>query len=75
MDFTHTKIDRRGIELLADVAKHAGLESKIERMFAGDIINSTENRPAWHVQLRNQIEDEINKPVFEVKRQIKAFSD
>jgi glucose-6-phosphate isomerase len=44
-------------------------------MFAGEIINQTENRPAWHVQLRKPVEDESNKPVFDVKRQIKAFSD
>jgi glucose-6-phosphate isomerase len=33
-------------------------------MFAGKIINNTENRPAWHVQLRKPVEDESSKPVF-----------
>ncbi len=75
VDFTHTKIDRRGIELLVDVAKQADLESKIERMFSGEIINNTENRPAWHVLLRRPVEDENSKPVFVVKNQIKAFAD
>ena len=49
VDFTHTKIDKRGIELLLDVAKEADLAVKIDQMFQGAIINTTENRPAWHV--------------------------
>jgi len=75
VDFTHTKIDKKGIELLYDVAKNAGLIQKIEDMFSGVKINNTEKRPVWHIQLRRTEEDEITKHVFEVKSQIKAYSD
>ena len=67
VDFSHTKIDKRGIELLLDVAKQANVLEKIEAMFRGDKINNTENRPVWHVQLRTPIEDENSKPVFKVR--------
>ena len=67
VDFTHTKIDKRGIELLLEVAKQANLYSKIDQMFEGANINNTEKRPAWHIQLRRPVEDENSKPVFKVK--------
>lgn len=52
VDFSHTKIDKRGIELLFDVAKEADLPLKRDEMFMGKHINKTENRAAWHVLLR-----------------------
>lgn len=49
VDFTHTKIDKKGIELLLDVANNAKVFDKIDQMFSGEKINNTEKRPVWHV--------------------------
>ena len=43
-DFTHTKIDKRGLELLFKVASDVELEAKVKKMFSGEVINTTEKR-------------------------------
>ena len=44
MDFTHTKIDSKGLDLLLEVAKEQRLSEKISAMLSGDVINTTEKR-------------------------------
>jgi glucose-6-phosphate isomerase len=44
------------IELLYKLAKKSNVESKIQAMFRGDIINLTEKRPALHTALRTPID-------------------
>jgi glucose-6-phosphate isomerase len=44
------------IELLYKLAKKSNIESKIQAMFRGDIVNLTEKRPALHTALRTPID-------------------
>jgi glucose-6-phosphate isomerase len=48
------------LNLLLDLARTADLEGWRERMFAGEHINSTEDRAVLHVALRNR----SNRPVY-----------
>ena len=52
MDSTHIKIDATGLEMLERIAHQSGIQHKIQAMFAGDKINTTENRAVLHVALR-----------------------
>jgi len=59
-DYSKNRITEQTIPLLADLARHTNLSNKIEAMFNGEIINTTEHRAVLHTALRNR----SNKPVF-----------
>jgi len=59
-DYSKNRINAETIKLLTDLAKQAGLPSQIERMFAGEKINFTEQRAALHTALRNR----SGRPVY-----------
>jgi glucose-6-phosphate isomerase len=52
LDYSKNLVSDETLGLLLDLAREAGLESRIEAMFRGDVINPTEQRPALHVALR-----------------------
>ncbi|MFZ5540463.1 MAG: glucose-6-phosphate isomerase [Pseudomonadota bacterium] len=49
--------------LLTELARTCEVERWRERLFAGEPINTTENRPAWHTALRNRGQTPISKTV------------
>jgi len=51
-DFSKQKVTRETLGLLLDVARESGVAPAISRLFAGESINNTENRPALHMALR-----------------------
>ncbi len=53
-DYSKNRITDETITLLINLANQAGLGSKIEEMFRGEKINTTENRAVLHVALRNR---------------------
>ena len=54
VDYSKNRINERTIQLLTDLANEAGLKDAIDKMFSGDCINETENRPVLHTALRNR---------------------
>ncbi|RMG59171.1 MAG: glucose-6-phosphate isomerase, partial [Gammaproteobacteria bacterium] len=52
-DYSKNRITDRTLTLLLDLARQADVEGWRERMFAGEPINHTEQRPVLHVALRN----------------------
>ncbi len=61
VDYSKNRITPETLRLLIELAQGCGLAGAIERMFAGDRINETENRAVLHVALRNR----TNTPVME----------
>ena len=59
LDYSKNLITGRTMELLLDLARACDLENERERMFSGERINHTENRPVLHVALRNLSGDPI----------------
>ncbi|MFH1136527.1 MAG: glucose-6-phosphate isomerase [Pseudomonadota bacterium] len=53
-DFSKNRVTEKTMALLLALARDRGLEDRIRAMFAGERINSTENRPVLHTALRNQ---------------------
>ncbi len=54
LDYSRNRITGLTMSLLCDLARAAGLETEIQRMFGGEKVNFTEDRPALHVALRNR---------------------
>ena len=53
-DFSKNRITQQTLPLLIDLANQAALTDKIEAMFNGLTINTTENRAVLHTALRNR---------------------
>jgi glucose-6-phosphate isomerase len=81
VDYSKNRITGDTLPLLVRLAEEAGLGEAIEKMFSGDRINETEDRPVLHIALRNR----GNSPVYvdgkdvmpqvnEVLKKMKAFS-
>ncbi|MGB1167383.1 MAG: glucose-6-phosphate isomerase [Flavobacteriaceae bacterium] len=52
IDFSKNKIDRKGFDLLIELAEQSGLNDAIAAQFSGAPINATENRAVLHSALR-----------------------
>jgi len=83
LDFTHCKIDTGLFSMLEAAAEEAKLAERIEAMFKGEKINTTEKRAVLHVALRmsrDQVvevdgEGDVVKAVWEVRDKIEQFSE
>jgi glucose-6-phosphate isomerase len=60
LDYSKNRIDEKSMRLLFDLAREAELKPGIDRMFAGEKINNTEDRSVLHVALRNR----SNRPIM-----------
>ena len=60
VDYSKNIITEETKGLLISLAEEVGLRESIEKMFAGDRINETEQRPVLHVALRNR----NNAPIY-----------
>ncbi|MGP8113917.1 MAG: glucose-6-phosphate isomerase, partial [Steroidobacteraceae bacterium] len=56
LDYSRQRVDARVINCFAALADQLSLRSRIEAMFRGDAINSTENRAVLHTALRRSSE-------------------
>jgi glucose-6-phosphate isomerase len=52
LDYSKNRISAETIALLLDLAEQCGLRARIDAMFRGDKINTTEHRAVLHVALR-----------------------
>lgn len=53
-DYSKNRITDETVRLLSDLATACNLSQKIENLFSGCAINTTENRPALHTALRQK---------------------
>ena len=60
VDFSKHRITDETLPLLRNLAKEAGVEHLRDAMFAGERINTSENRAVLHVALRNR----SNRPIL-----------
>lgn len=80
LDISRNPINDQVMELLLQLVREAGIEQWRERMFEGDIINSTEQRAVLHTALRNRsgtpvlVRDKDVMPVIEHElKRIRVF--
>jgi glucose-6-phosphate isomerase len=54
LDFSRTRLDENSLKLLLALADKRGLKAARDRLFSGEHVNTTENRPAMHMALRSR---------------------
>ncbi len=81
-DYSKNIITGQTMKLLLDLAEAVNLKHEIERMFTGEKINETENRPVLHTALRNLSKTPVSADgkdvmpgVFAVLEKMKSLSD
>ncbi|KAL8514396.1 hypothetical protein ACS0TY_013490 [Phlomoides rotata] len=82
LDYSRQRATLDTLNKLSNLAEAAHLKEKIDRMFSGERINSTENRSVLHIALRAPRGSVINSDgknvvpdVWQVLDKIKDFSD
>src|SRR5476649_203487 len=84
LDYSKHRITGATLKLLADLARQADVEGWRARMFAGERINSSENRAVLHVALRSDktvfpapggATPDVMPMVRKAKEKMRAFSD
>jgi len=60
VDYSKNRVSEETMRLLLELAGETDLQDAIDKMFTGDKINETENRPVLHVALRNR----RNSPIY-----------
>ncbi|MDB5887382.1 MAG: pgi [Rhodocyclales bacterium] len=59
LDYSKNCVNAQTISLLLALAGECGMREHIDAMFRGDVINTTEARPALHIALRTSMEARI----------------
>ncbi len=72
LDYSKNRVDDRTLELLAALASECGLVERIEAMFRGDAINTTEKRSVLHVALRAPATDQLVVDGVDVVAEVQA---
>jgi len=82
LDYSKNRVTDETLKLLLDLAEQSGLKQRIEAMFTGQKINTTENRAVLHVALRAPKSESIKvdgedvvPAVHEVLDKMAAFAD
>ena len=79
MDFSRTGMDSQTLSQLLKLAQDCGIEDARRRLFDGDSINYTENRPALHMALRsddvlNRLDSDTVARVTETRHRMLEFA-
>ncbi|MHA7838838.1 MAG: glucose-6-phosphate isomerase [bacterium] len=75
VDYSKNRIDEQAFELLLNLARAAEVEAWRERMFLGEVVNTSERRPALHVALRNRSDDPVRVGGRDVMPDVRAVLD
>jgi glucose-6-phosphate isomerase len=75
LDYSKHRITDRTLALLLDLASAAGLRERIDAMFAGEKINTTEGRAVLHVALRTPRDRKILVEGKDVVPEVHAVLD
>src|SRR3984957_3299772 len=75
LDYSKNRITDETVKLLIELAEESGLRSRIEAMFRGDKINTTEKRAVLHVALRAPKNESIVVDGENVMPQVDAVLD
>jgi glucose-6-phosphate isomerase len=75
LDYSKNRIDDETLRLLVSLAEQTGLRPRIDAMFAGERINTTEDRPVLHVALRAPRDADIRVDGENVVPEVHAVLD
>ena len=72
LDYSRQRVDARVINCFAALADQLSLRSRIEAMFRGDAINTTENRSVLHTALRRSSDTSLEVAGEDIGAQVAA---
>ena len=72
LDYSKNRIDGETVALLAALARHCGLQVRMAAMFAGEVINTTEQRAVLHTALRAPATERLWVDGVDVAREVHA---
>lgn len=82
LDYSKNHVTTDTHQKLVALAEQCGVQQQIARMFAGDIVNPTEHRPALHTALRHRGDaaikvdgQDVMPAVRDVLERMRVFSD
>ena len=75
VDLSREKIDRPALAALSALAEAAGLPERRDALFAGERINSTEDRAVLHMALRDGADARLVVDGIDVQREVEATRD
>ncbi|MBE0484742.1 glucose-6-phosphate isomerase [Marinobacter sp.] len=75
LDFSRNRITDATLSALIELANACGLEQRRSALFAGDIVNLTENRPALHTALRQRRDTDVRVNGQNIVPEIRATLD
>jgi len=73
VDYSKQRIDQAVMNALVDLAEAQHVDQARKAMFAGEIVNNSEGRAAWHVALRRPDAAPLHDGVHEVRAAMAAF--
>ncbi|MFU8887747.1 MAG: glucose-6-phosphate isomerase [Trueperaceae bacterium] len=71
-DYSKQRVTDETIALLVELARQAGVPAQVERMFAGERINRTEDRAVLHTALRHQGDEPVRVDGHDVMPEVRA---
>lgn len=79
LDFSRTSLDQSALAQLVAVADECGLNEARQKLFRGENVNTTENRPAMHMALRDDgllgvVGADTKKRVIETRERMFDFA-
>lgn len=80
LDYSKNRIDEKTVALLAALARDSDLQGRIAEMFAGEVINTTEQRAVLHTALRAPANEhlwdgDVVRQVHDVLARMATFSE
>ncbi len=75
VDLSKQRITSETIDLLVELASATGVPQRIEAMFGGEVINTTENRPVLHTALRADPDDRFEVGAKDVVADVHSVLD
>ncbi|MFS8064723.1 MAG: glucose-6-phosphate isomerase, partial [Luteimonas sp.] len=72
LDYSKQRVTDETLALLFELADACGVQARIAAMFRGDIVNTTERRPALHVALRAPAGERIEVDGVDVVPEVQA---
>ncbi len=72
LDYSKNRISEETMSLLFQLAREAGLEEWVTRMFSGEKINHTEKRAVLHTALRNRSDEPVMLDGQDVMPEVRA---
>ncbi|WP_309093206.1 glucose-6-phosphate isomerase [Phenylobacterium sp.] len=72
LDLSKQPWDAAGVAAALDLARAAGIEAARDRLFGGEVVNASENRPALHMALRAPDGADFKADGVPVSREVEA---